>query len=273
MSYGRVAFASFCAYALAHNLGFAAVSGAAVRYRLYAHWGLTPLQIAKTVAFCTLTFGLGGMVLGGTILLLEPTTIPFFGEHLPAIALRGVGLAAVGVVVCYLTVVVRPGLGPIARPPDRAAEMAHGDAAGGSGDRGRRGHRHHLLSCCCRARPASTWTIFLGVYVASYTAGLAANLPGGIGVFDTAMLFGLEVLCRRAAHRRRHPGVPAVLLRHSAVPGRLPVRRQRDPAARRRPVAGRHRTRVGAAGHALERARLHRRRRHRRWSRCAAPCC
>src|SRR5476651_404382 len=40
VTYGRVAFASFCAYSLAHNLGFAAVSGAAVRYRLYAHWGL-----------------------------------------------------------------------------------------------------------------------------------------------------------------------------------------------------------------------------------------
>ena len=40
--------------------------------------------------------------------------------------------------------------------------------------------------------PGLTWLIFLGVYVASYTAGLAANLPGGIGVFDTAMLFGLE---------------------------------------------------------------------------------
>ncbi|MBV8094681.1 MAG: UPF0104 family protein, partial [Acetobacteraceae bacterium] len=44
VSYPRVAFASFCAYALSHNLGFATVSGAAVRYRLYAHWGLTPLQ-------------------------------------------------------------------------------------------------------------------------------------------------------------------------------------------------------------------------------------
>jgi hypothetical protein len=33
---------------------------------------------------------------------------------------------------------------------------------------------------------------FLGVYVASYTAGLAANLPGGLGVFDTAMLLGLQ---------------------------------------------------------------------------------
>jgi hypothetical protein len=32
---------------------------------------------------------------------------------------------------------------------------------------------------------------FLGVYLASYTAGLAANLPGGLGVFDTAMLLGL----------------------------------------------------------------------------------
>ena len=41
------------------------------------------------------------------------------------------------------------------------------------------------------AAPNLTWPIFLGVYVASYTAGLAANLPGGIGVFDTAILLGL----------------------------------------------------------------------------------
>ena len=45
------------------------------------HWGLTPLQIAKTVAFCSLTFALGGMVLGGAILFVEPESIPFFGQH------------------------------------------------------------------------------------------------------------------------------------------------------------------------------------------------
>ncbi|MCZ8146444.1 MAG: YbhN family protein, partial [Roseomonas sp.] len=33
VSYARTSLASFCAYTLAHNLGFAAVSGAAVRYR------------------------------------------------------------------------------------------------------------------------------------------------------------------------------------------------------------------------------------------------
>src|SRR6195952_1881341 len=91
VSYGRVAFASFCAYSLSHNLGFAAVSGAAVRYRLYAHWGLTPLQIGKTVAFCSLTFGLGGMVLGGAILFVEPTTIPFFGNRVPTMVMYAIG--------------------------------------------------------------------------------------------------------------------------------------------------------------------------------------
>src|SRR3984957_20345337 len=103
VSYGRVAFASFCAYALSHNLGFAAVSGAAVRYRLYAHWGLTPFQIGKTVAFCSLTFALGGMVLGGTILFVEPRSIPFFGEHLPAAGMYGVGVLLWAAVLAYVT--------------------------------------------------------------------------------------------------------------------------------------------------------------------------
>ncbi len=103
VSYGRVAFASFCAYALSHNIGFAAVSGAAVRYRLYAHWGLTPVQIAKTVAFCSLTFGLGGMVLGGAILFLEPEAIPFFGQHLPHWVLYALGAALWAIVGGYVT--------------------------------------------------------------------------------------------------------------------------------------------------------------------------
>src|SRR3954453_19247288 len=102
VSYGRVAFASFCAYSLAHNLGFAAVSGAAVRYRLYAHCGLTPLEIGKTVAFCSLTFALGGMVLGGAILFMEPRAIPFFGQHLPLITLYGIGALLWAIVLAYV---------------------------------------------------------------------------------------------------------------------------------------------------------------------------
>ena len=103
VSYARVAFASFCAYALSHNLGFAAVSGAAVRYRLYAHWGLTPVQIAKVIAFCSLTFGLGGMVLGGMVLFVEPDAVPFFGDKLPLWLMYAIGAGAWIVVAGYIT--------------------------------------------------------------------------------------------------------------------------------------------------------------------------
>ena len=202
VSYGKVAFASFCAYSLSHNLGFAAVSGAAVRYRLYAHWGLTPLQIGKTVAFCSLTFGLGGMVLGGAILFVEPRSIPFFGQHLPAIAMYGVGAALWAVVLGYVT---------LSKVFGRMKVMGH--------DIELPGWRMAIVQVILATidvattatiffalvphAPGLTWLIFLGVYVASYTAGLAANLPGGIGVFDTAMLFGLALTSAR--HRSSAP--------------------------------------------------------------------
>ncbi|HEY0421173.1 MAG TPA: YbhN family protein, partial [Acetobacteraceae bacterium] len=103
VSYGKVSFASFCAYSLAHNLGFAAVSGAAVRYRLYAQWGLTPLQIGKVVAFCSLTFGLGGMVLGGAILAWEPQAVPFLGKLLPQAAMYSIAGVLWAIVIGYVT--------------------------------------------------------------------------------------------------------------------------------------------------------------------------
>jgi uncharacterized membrane protein YbhN (UPF0104 family) len=191
VSYGRVAFASFCAYALSHNLGFAAVSGAAVRYRLYAHWGLTPLQIGKTVAFCSLTFGLGGMVLGGAILFVEPRAIPFFGQHLPLIALRGVGVLLWAIVLGYVTLsrilgTFRMFGHAIELPGWRMAIvqviLATVDVATTA----------TIFYALLQPAPGLSWLVFLGIYLSSYSAGLAANLPGGIGVFDTAMLFGLE---------------------------------------------------------------------------------
>ena len=162
VSYGRVAFASFCAYALSHNLGFAAVSGAAVRYRLYAHWGLTPLQIAKTVAFCSLTFALGGMVLGGAILFIEPRSIPFFGQHLPALAMYAVGALLWAVVISYVTLSrvfgsVRLFGHEIGLPGWRMAI-----ASGGARDGGCRDHRIDLLRAA-----------------AGHAAPHLADLPGG----------------------------------------------------------------------------------------------
>ncbi len=189
--YRRVAFASFCAYALSHNLGFAAVSGAAVRYRLYSHWGLSAVQIAKVVGFCSLTFGLGGLVLGGCILFFEPLSIPFFSSVLPLWAFYIIGGAMWAIVAAY--VIVSKAAGTLRLrghefnlPNWRMAivqvALASVDVAVTAA----------IFYALIPATPGLTYLRFLACYLASYSAGLLANLPGGIGVFDTAMLLGLE---------------------------------------------------------------------------------
>ena len=189
--YRRVAFASFCAYALSHNLGFAAVSGAAVRYRLYSHWGLTPVQIAKVVGFCSLTFGLGGLVLGGWILFFEPRSIPFFSGVLPHWAFPAIGTAMWLLVAAYVVISrvaghVRFRGHEFDLPGWRMAivqvALASLDVAVTAA----------IFFTLLPATHGLTYLRFLACYLASYSAGLLANLPGGIGVFDTAMLLGLE---------------------------------------------------------------------------------
>ena len=189
--YRRVAFASFCAYALSHNLGFAAVSGAAVRYRLYSHWGLTPVQIAKVVGFCSLTFGLGGLVLGGCILFFEPLSVPFFSTFLPIWAFHAIGAAMWLLVAAYVIVSRIAGRIqlrghdfklPTWRMAIVQVSLASADVAITAA----------IFFSLIPTTPGLTYLRFLACYLASYSAGLLANLPGGIGVFDTAMLLGLE---------------------------------------------------------------------------------
>lgn len=190
VSFARTAFASFCAYALAHNLGFAAVSGAAVRYRLYAHWGLTTVQIGKVVAFSSLTFGLGGMTLGGLILFTEPGAVPVLGSALPYWALYLAGAVMWALVIIY---VVLASLFPVLQVRGHAVvlpgwRLALAQVGLATADVSLTASIFYVL---LPAAPGLTWVRFLAVYLGSYAAGLASNVPGGLGVFDTAMLLGL----------------------------------------------------------------------------------
>jgi uncharacterized membrane protein YbhN (UPF0104 family) len=190
VSYARTSLASFVAYSLANNLGFATVSGAAIRYRFYAAWGLPPLAIAKVVAFTSLTFGLGGFALGGLVLIVEPEVLPFFSS-VPRWVMQAVGVLLWGIVGAYIVLArfvphFRLFGHQIDLPGFRMALMQTG-----------------LASADVAVTALIFWVLlppvegltflhFLGIYVAAYTAGIAANVPGGIGVFDGAMLFGLS---------------------------------------------------------------------------------
>jgi uncharacterized membrane protein YbhN (UPF0104 family) len=191
VSYLRTSLASFCAYTLAHNLGFAAVSGAAVRYRFYAAWGLPPLAIAKVVAFTSLTFGLGGFALGGLVLVVEPEVLPGLGEHVPHWIMQGLGLAMWALVIAYVTMSrIRSHVTLFGHRVDLPGfRMAVAQTVLASVDVAVTAMIFYAL-----LPPAEglTFLHFLGIYIAAYIAGIAASLPGGIGVFDTAILIGLQ---------------------------------------------------------------------------------
>jgi len=189
-SWGRAFLASFCGYSLAHNLGFAAVSGAAVRFRLYSAWGYTPLEIGKVIGFTSLTFGLGGMALAGTVLLFEPEVIPVLPAHLPRWALQALAVPLYGIVLGYVLLSrlrqeVRLRGHVIALPGVRLALaqtlLATVDVAVTAG----------IFFVLLPPADGLSFVKFLGIYLAAYSAGIFAHVPGGIGVFDGIILLGL----------------------------------------------------------------------------------
>jgi uncharacterized membrane protein YbhN (UPF0104 family) len=64
LSYVKTAFASFTGYAFSNNIGFSMIAGASVRYRIYTSWGLTAIEIAQLIGFCSLTLWLGFFSIG-----------------------------------------------------------------------------------------------------------------------------------------------------------------------------------------------------------------
>ena len=82
----RSRVASFLAYAIANNVGFAMLSGASVRYRFYTRWGVTAEELSRIVFSYLVTFWLGLLALGGLSLAREPAA----GA---AVTCRGVSLA------------------------------------------------------------------------------------------------------------------------------------------------------------------------------------
>jgi len=189
-SFLRTAFAAFCSYVLSHNLGCSAISGAAVRFRLYRNWGVSPGGIAQIIAFCSTTYLLGAMTLIGGVLIFEPSHIPLI-DHLPHFLLQAGGAVAWLAVVAYLLVSIRYRQMRIWRytlevPSFRVAlaqvVVSAADMAATA-----------LIAYVLLPPQAMIgFPAFLAIYIASYTAGLVASVPGGLGVFDGAMLLALN---------------------------------------------------------------------------------
>ncbi len=191
LSFGRTAFAAFCSYVLSHNLGFAAISGAAVRFRLYGSWGLKPLEITRIIAFCSITYLLGACALIGGVLLLEPSALSALNAHLPRGLMAVVGVAAWAVVLAYIVLSARLPSVRLWRwtVPLPGVQMAIAQVVVSALDVAATAAIAYAL---LPAGIGLSYPAFLAIYIACYSAGLLASVPGGLGVFDGAMVLGLS---------------------------------------------------------------------------------
>ncbi len=191
VAYSRVVLTSFIANAFGHNLGLAAFTGAAVRFRLYASAGLTAIDVATVQGFCSLTIGLALATLGGLSLALEPTQTAMVLHLDPRWAMLG-GVLLLAWVLTYALwcVLGRTALeirGWALRPPPAILGLTQ--IALGVCD----------LSCATAVlwwllppQADISYLSFLGVYAAAVTAGIISHVPGGLGVFEAVVVFALR---------------------------------------------------------------------------------
>ncbi len=172
---------SLLAYAVAHNVGFAMLSGASVRYRFYSRWGITADELSRIVFSYSVTFWLGLLALGGLSLAVSPLAAlqEWPGHQLIA----GVGWVLMLAVAAYLAATL------VRREPIRVA-----------------GFRLPLPAPWLTVRQllisAFDWALagavlyallppsalpfvtFLGAYLVAVLLGMASHVPGGVGVFE-----------------------------------------------------------------------------------------
>jgi hypothetical protein len=188
--YRIAALASFTSYAIGHNVGATAFSGGAIRYRIYAFWGLRLLDIAKLSFVTGLTFWLGNLTVLGLGMVYVPGAAGAV-DHLPSWANRGIGIAALCLLAGYLAYVQRKprSVGArrwrVALPDGRltALQIVIGIA--------------DLLLCAIAmsmlipSEPAIDFVALAVIFACAALFGFASHAPGSLGVFDAAMLVGL----------------------------------------------------------------------------------
>jgi len=190
------ALGAFCGNAFAHTLGFALVTGTAIRARLYAPFGASLATVAQVTAFYGVTFGLGMAGLGGLFLMVEPdlsaSVLPITPQLSQIIgAALLLGPAAYVAACAFLRGQVTILGHPLSLPPPLTAlaQVVLG-----------------LLDNAVTA--AVAWVLlphiavafdaFVGPYVVATLVGLVSHVPGGAGVFEGVILTLLPAAPRSA---------------------------------------------------------------------------
>jgi uncharacterized membrane protein YbhN (UPF0104 family) len=188
--YRIAALASLTSYAIGHNIGATAVSGGAVRYRIYSQFGLGVIDVAKICFLTGLTFWLGNFAVLGGGMAYRPD-VPGRILQLSGATVRGIGIAALVVLCAYVAWASR-------RPRAIGIRNWSVRLPGGSSTLIQIGIGVADLGCSALAMysaiPSAAEGELLTIAIAFVSAtllGYASHAPGSLGVFDAAMLVAL----------------------------------------------------------------------------------
>lgn len=216
LAYRRIALANFLSSAFSNTIGFAWLTGSAIRFRLLSAWGISAGAIAQVIAFSNFSFWLGLLAMGGAAFAIDPLPIPT-QLNLPFATARPLGFLFLGLALAYLlgSVTLRSPL-TIGKhifrfPPVRIAIsqiiISSLDWAMAAA----------VLFALLPAIELSYFSV-LSVYLLAMAAGVISNMPGGVGVFETVIILLLApylpaaiVLASLLAYRVTYYFVPFVV--------------------------------------------------------------
>jgi len=185
----RIAAASFLAYAISNNVGFAALSGASVRYRFYTRWGLNAEEFSRIVVSYSVTFWLGLLGLGGLSVALSP--LPAARELTAGQQLAPLGWLLLLVPLAYVTAAVlrrRPLRFRRFELPMPSPAIAAGQVLLSAGEWTVAGAVLYVLL----PPGAPAFLPFLTTFLVAILLGMASHVPGGLGVFEGLMVLLLK---------------------------------------------------------------------------------
>lgn len=174
------------AYAFGNTIGLSAVSGGAVRYRIYSGLGLDAYDVAAVSTFAAMSFGIAATVVGLSALVLYPDALGGLAPFRP-MTMQMLAIIALGVMILPLAwVAVRGSSMKIGRFELRAPSLKvlGGQVLFSVGDIGCSAMALYLLL------PSSDLSFlnFVGIFAAATMAGILSHVPGGVGVFETVVI-------------------------------------------------------------------------------------
>lgn len=232
LPYRYVALASFCSLSLGHNIGFAALSSGAIRYRFYSRFGVGLGDIAKIILFCGVTVGLGLIVLAGLAVVSNAAQASEM-TGLPQATVLAIGWACLGLAVVYV------GLARVVRTPIRFRQwslefpqwrLAVGQVLIGP-------LNFAFVAAALYHALAELGEVSYPQVAAAYVIGLASSLlahaPGGLGVLETVLMFlipGDQIIGGLIAFRAVYFFIPLLIGAPLFALSEIAFRRQRPIA-------------------------------------------